>query len=234
MDTSEGTTVYRSSIPYEAARINAAAVYCSDGRVGDQIDEFLHQGLGLPRYDRLACPGGPVALAGRLLAFWESRGVAEQLRFLVEVHEVREVVLIAHEGCAYYGERLHLDPAAAESEQRADLLTAASAVQRIQPTLEVAGFFARREEAAVAYELVFASKGLDLRLRALPPVVRAAAQAPVAPTSAPVGPAAMPAAPTSPLERLLSAAARPEPQWTSATRGRAGAGAPRTGTPGRR
>ena len=106
MDDSGGGWVYRSPVPYEAARINAAAVYCSDGRIGDHMDEFLHQGLALPRYDRVACPGGPVALAGRLLAFWESRGVLEQLRFLVRVHEVRQVVLIAHGGCAYYQERL--------------------------------------------------------------------------------------------------------------------------------
>ena len=54
-----------SSLPYEAARIYAAAVYCSDGRIGDHVDDFLHNGLGLPRYDRVACPGGPVALSGR-------------------------------------------------------------------------------------------------------------------------------------------------------------------------
>ena len=45
MDDSGGGRVYRSPIPYETARINAAAVYCSDGRIGDHMDEFLHQGL---------------------------------------------------------------------------------------------------------------------------------------------------------------------------------------------
>lgn len=33
--------VYQSPTPYDEARIHAAAVYCSDGRVGDQVDEFL-------------------------------------------------------------------------------------------------------------------------------------------------------------------------------------------------
>jgi hypothetical protein len=37
--------IYESPTPYEAARIHAAAIYCSDGRVGEQIDEFLHQRL---------------------------------------------------------------------------------------------------------------------------------------------------------------------------------------------
>jgi hypothetical protein len=156
---------YKSAIPYEAARINAAAVYCSDGRIGDHIDDFLHQGLGLPRYDRVACPGGPVALAGRLLAFWEARGVEEQLRFLIRVHEVGQVVLIAHGGCAYYRDRLAVDPKAVEPEQRADLTAAGATVQRLEPTVEIAAFFARVTGAEVAFERVFAAAGLDGRRR---------------------------------------------------------------------
>ena len=48
-----------STIGWDQARIRAASIYCSDGRFGEQMDEFLHQGLGLPRYDRIAVPGGP-------------------------------------------------------------------------------------------------------------------------------------------------------------------------------
>lgn len=42
----------------------AVAVYCSDSRYGNHPDEFLRPHLGLPRYDRLALPGGPA---------WQSR-----------------------------------------------------------------------------------------------------------------------------------------------------------------
>ncbi len=161
--------VYRSPIPFESARIHAAAVYCSDGRIGDHMDDFLHQGLTLPRYDRVACPGGPVALAGRLPAFWESRGVADQLRFLVEVHDVHQVVLIAHGGCAYYGQRLGMDPATAEMEQREDLSRAASAVQRIDAALEVSAFFAHVDGTTLSYEPVFASEHIASQLRKLAP-----------------------------------------------------------------
>jgi hypothetical protein len=156
---------YQSSIPYESVRINAAAVYCSDGRIGDHIDDFLHHGFGLPRYDRLACPGGPAALAGRLMAFWEGRGVEEQLRFLVRAHDVGQVVLIAHAGCAYYRERLGIAPAAAESEQRADLESAGAAVQRIRPEIEVAAVFTHIEGTRVSFERLFATAGMDSRLR---------------------------------------------------------------------
>ncbi len=157
----------RIAIPYEAVRINAAAVYCSDGRIGDHMDEFLHNRLGLPRYDRLACPGGPVALAGRLMAFWEARGVLDQLRFLIEVHEVRQVVLIAHAGCAYYSRRLRLAPAETEERQREDLQNAASAVRRIDGSIDVAGFFAHVLGSEVWCEPVFASEPVQSRLREL-------------------------------------------------------------------
>jgi hypothetical protein len=157
--------VYDSVVPYEAARIHAAAVYCSDGRIGNQIDDFLQQGLRLPRYDRVACPGGPVALAGTLGAFWEARGVEDQLRFLVRVHDLQHVLLIAHAGCAYYGLRLGLAPEEAPRRQRADLTQAADAVQRVEPNLEVAGFFAHLDGPRVWFERLFATEGIDTRLR---------------------------------------------------------------------
>jgi hypothetical protein len=143
---------YVSVVPYEQERVHAAAVYCSDGRLGDHVDDFLHNGLGLPRYDRVACPGGPVGLAGRLTAFWETRGVDEQLRFLARVHEIHKVVLIAHAGCAYYSQRLSLAPDRVEAEQRDDLRKAVWAVQRIVTGIEVAPFFAHVLGAEVAFE----------------------------------------------------------------------------------
>jgi len=55
--------VFISPTPFDENRVRAAAVYCSDGRFGEQMDEFLHAGLSLPRYDRVAVPGG-AALTG--------------------------------------------------------------------------------------------------------------------------------------------------------------------------
>jgi hypothetical protein len=148
----EGT--YTSATPYEEARVGAAALYCSDGRLGDHTDEFLHQSLSLPRYDRLACPGGPVALAGRLLAFWECRGVENQLRLLVQLHQLRTLVLIAHDGCAFYRDRLGLAPARVEGEQRADLVRAAAAAVNLGPALAVSCWYARRVDGRVRFEPV--------------------------------------------------------------------------------
>jgi hypothetical protein len=131
-----------SSLPYEAERVNAAAVYCSDGRIGDHVDDFLHHGLGLPRYDRVACPGGPVALSGRFQAFWDARGTEEQLRFLAQVHDVRTVVLIAHAPCAYYLKRLSIPSDRLDPEQRDDLKKATATVYRLMPASKVKCYLA--------------------------------------------------------------------------------------------
>jgi hypothetical protein len=138
-------------VPYIGDRIFAAAVYCSDGRIGDQVDDFLHHGLGFPRYDRLACPGGPVVLSGRPAAYWDSRGIEEQLRFLGQVHDVRKVVLIAHEGCAYYLRRLSIAADSAEREMRDDLHRATMTVSRLIPNAMVLRYLVHREGQEISF-----------------------------------------------------------------------------------
>jgi len=144
--------IYESPPPYEQERIHAAAVYCSDGRVGEQIDDFLHHGLHLPRYDRVAVPGGPACLAGNLVTFQEARGVEDAIRFLIRVHDLHEVVLIAHEGCAYYRERLGVSDASLLAEQRQDLEKAIRAVHRFQDGLRVEAFLARTAGSRIRFQ----------------------------------------------------------------------------------
>jgi hypothetical protein len=146
--------IYESPTPYEAARIHAAAIYCSDGRVGEQIDEFLHLGLGLPRYDRLALPGGPACLSGSLAAFLEARALEDALRFLIRVHDLSQVVLIAHEGCAYYRERLGVPEARVVAEQREDLRKALRSVPRLADGLGAKAFLARVAASRISFEPV--------------------------------------------------------------------------------
>src|SRR4051794_30188029 len=76
----ESAAPYTSRLPFDARRVGAAAVYCSDGRFGEQMDEFLHDGLGLPRYDRVAVPGGAACIAGHTKAIWEEGSMERQLR----------------------------------------------------------------------------------------------------------------------------------------------------------
>ncbi|MFP6763325.1 MAG: carbonic anhydrase [Planctomycetaceae bacterium] len=144
MHTDDSEVFYESSIPFDTNRIRAAAVYCSDGRFGEQFDELMHHALDLPRYDRLAVPGGSACLARHFATYREEEGVAEQLRFLVNVHALERVVLIAHEHCAFYTDRLQISALQLESQQHEDMLKAIKRVHTIGPGLDVQAFFARR------------------------------------------------------------------------------------------
>ncbi len=128
---------YESTVPFDPRRIRAAAVYCSDGRLGSQFDDFMQTALQLPRYDRLAIPGGAACLASHFAAYREEEGVAEQLRFLVRVHGLQRVVLIAHEDCAFYTQRLNVSALQMESQQRDDLHRALRRVRQLDRDLEV-------------------------------------------------------------------------------------------------
>jgi hypothetical protein len=143
---------YLSPYPFDANRIRAAAVYCSDGRYGEHFDDLLQNALQLPRYDRLAVPGGAACLAGHFHAYREEEGVAEQLRFLVQIHDVRRIVLIAHQDCAYYSTWLKVPPLQVESKQREDLVKAIRHVRRLGGDIDVQAFFARRDGNRILFE----------------------------------------------------------------------------------
>jgi hypothetical protein len=140
----DAATVFESSVRFDENRIRAAAIYCSDGRFGEQIDDFLHNGLQLPRCDRLVVPGGPAALAGHFLAFREEDALAEQMRFLIRVHDLQRFVLIAHQGCAFYSEQLHVPQAQIESRQRDDLKAAIERLRSLSRRMAIDAFFARK------------------------------------------------------------------------------------------
>ena len=145
MNAEGKTSFYESSVPFDAAWVRAAAVYCSDGRFGEQFDELMQVGLGLPGYDRLAVPGGAACLARHFAIYREEEGVSEQLRFLVQVHGLERVVLIAHEDCAFYSKRLNVSPLQLESQQHEDMQKAVQRVRSIGPNLLVEAFFARKK-----------------------------------------------------------------------------------------
>jgi hypothetical protein len=144
MNTPEHSAIFQSSQRFDENRIGAAAVYCSDGRFGEQFDDFLHNALKLPRYDRLAVPGGAACLTGQCVSFWEEEALIEQLRFLIKVHGIERAVLIAHQGCAFYTERLRISPSQLEIQQREDMKTAVRRVRSLAANLAVDAFFARK------------------------------------------------------------------------------------------
>lgn len=141
-----------SDVPFEAERIGAAAVYCSDGRFGDQIDEFLHSGLGFPRYDRVAVPGGPASLADHMIAMRERAALERQVRFLVEAHELHRLILIAHQDCAFY--RLVRLRGSLEQQQVDDLARAADRIRGYAPHVGIEAYFALKMTGRVWFEPV--------------------------------------------------------------------------------
>jgi len=154
MPDSDSIDVFESPIAFEEQRIQAAAVYCSDGRYGEQFDDLLHDVLRLPRYDRLAVPGGAACLARHFKVYREEEGVIEQLRFLIDTHDLERVVLIAHQDCGFYLKRLEVSPLQLESQQREDMAKAVGRVQQLARHLQVEAFFARRHRNKVRFERV--------------------------------------------------------------------------------
>jgi len=143
---------FASQIPFDEHRVGAAAVYCSDGRYGEQMDEFLHTGLGLPRYDRLALPGGAACLAGYLMtSYHEKLALERELEFLIKAHELRRVVLIAHQGCGFYKD-MWTSGRTVEQQQAADLRQAAEQIRSSNRGLSVEAYFGRRVEGRVVFE----------------------------------------------------------------------------------
>ena len=145
---------YRSTVPYESERIHGAAIYCSDGRVGEHFDDFLQNALKLPRYDRIAIPGGPGCLAGYPQARVEEQGVVDEIQFLVEAHKLERIVLIQHMGCAFYHARLTVREQSAEQLQKADLARAAFVVRHATGLEDIEGYFARRTPEGIVFEQV--------------------------------------------------------------------------------
>jgi hypothetical protein len=143
--------LYIAKTPFNVDRMPAAAIYCSDGRYGEQMDEFLHQSLRLPRYDRVAIPGGAAALAEHMHAYAEGSALKRQIRFLIESHELTRIVLIAHQDCGFY-KHAWLAGRKLVDQQHADLQKAAEKLRSWHTDLQVDAFYAHKSSGNVTFE----------------------------------------------------------------------------------
>jgi hypothetical protein len=152
-------SIFTSTASFDPIRVHGVAIYCSDGRYGDAVDEFLHLHLGLPNYDRLVLAGGVAWLSYRSSASLIQYGlVRDQTDFLVEAHRLRRAVLIAHYGCAYYLHRYGGDADSVLPTQLLDLRDAASTLRAWYSSLQVEIYLAHPKEGHVEFSLV-ADKG---------------------------------------------------------------------------
>jgi hypothetical protein len=105
-------------------------VACSDGRLQEQTDEFLHQNLGLAGFDRFYVPGGGGALASSGRDFLRASQLRRECSYLIELHEISRVILLfhgpsasgpAHAVCADYKRKLPwASPEMLSDQQRRD------------------------------------------------------------------------------------------------------------------
>jgi len=135
-------------------RINALALYCSDGRWGEAFDEFCHRHLQIPRYDRWAVPGGPACITALAEDPALLRATRTQLDFLVKAHELERIVLITHYGCAWYGHRLQRSPDECLAPQTEDIHTASAALRSWYPSLRVEAYLAMRTHEWLSFHLL--------------------------------------------------------------------------------
>jgi hypothetical protein len=88
--------VHHARREWNRTRPRIMVIACSDGRLQEEIDDFLLNHLHIAHYDRLYLPGGPGALA---YSGGETSRTAQQRReclFLIRAHAIRRVVLLFH------------------------------------------------------------------------------------------------------------------------------------------
>ena len=139
---------------FVAEHPHALALYCSDGRFTESVEELARE-LGHARLDTMTLPGGPGLLSMQTAKFGDLDTTRRAASFLVAGHGIRDVVLIAHQGCGYYRARMGTrSPAEIEKAQLADLDTCARELVRAHPALVVHRYYARVVDGRVVFEHV--------------------------------------------------------------------------------
>jgi hypothetical protein len=143
-----------ANTPFSASYPTALAIYCSDGRFTEAVEELLHH-LGHKRLDTLTLPGGPGLLnpwsaGGSVL---DSEHVMRSAQMLIKNHGITEVVLLAHAGCGHYKLRYPLhSPEDIKKSQIADLAVAAKALD--SDALRIHQYWLQPEGDRVHFELL--------------------------------------------------------------------------------
>jgi len=136
---------YHASSKVNRADAEVLVVHCSDHRFHAGILEFLDRGLNLgENYDMLILPGGPqcLTLVEYLPKFaWVGR---RWFRYLVDNHELKRLILIAHQDCGWYESLpLHLHSSSKPRDrQEEDLRRARGSLLQEFPEIVVELYYA--------------------------------------------------------------------------------------------
>jgi hypothetical protein len=133
---------YRSRSIWSPERPQTLVVCCSDGRWHAPILEFVDHEVS-DRADLYAVPGGPAGFDPWNSSFEEARVLHRAFHLFEEHHDLREVWLIQHAGCAYYHVKY---PGQAEAEiaarQIRDLRRASQCIRARSSKLSVRAIMA--------------------------------------------------------------------------------------------
>jgi hypothetical protein len=141
-----------SKIPYEATHPHVLAIYCSDGRFTEAVEDLASH-LGHERIDTLTLPGGPGLLNRWSADYMESDMVSRAAHFLIQGHNIVEVLLLAHEGCGYYKQRHGaLGEEFIAEQQLKDLHEAASELQKAHPGISVQTYMVRPDGKRIRFD----------------------------------------------------------------------------------
>jgi carbonic anhydrase len=145
---------YTAKVPFNAAHPDALAIYCSDGRFTDAVEELLHT-RGHSRLDVVCVPGGPALLDLQSAGFSALEAMRSATSFLIRAHGTKHVVLVSHEGCGYYRDRYRFEsPAEVVRQQHEDLRIAGAWLASTHAPASIALYFARPEGARVGFHEV--------------------------------------------------------------------------------
>ena len=81
---------------WQHERPSALVVACSDGRLQQNLDDFLHNALGIIDYDRLYTPGGGGALAISGSELLRSDAYRHECQFLLKAHQITDIYFMFH------------------------------------------------------------------------------------------------------------------------------------------
>jgi carbonic anhydrase len=139
-------TTFVASEAFVASYPKALALYCSDGRFTQSVEE-LFQRLGRARLDTLTMPGGAGLFNVWLAGFSSSQAMMRAASFLISAHGIEQAILVAHAGCGFY--KSQMQGASAEAirdQQLSDLRLAASVCQERHPALTISLYYAVPEK----------------------------------------------------------------------------------------
>jgi hypothetical protein len=145
---------FLSDTPYDAGHPRALAVYCSDGRFTQAVEDLLRH-LGHARLDTMTMPGGPGLFNTWEASLLEADQARRAAQFLIRGHGIEHVVLLAHAGCGYYRQKYPgRPPAQMRKSQEDDLRVAAREIAKTRAGLRIALYYASAEGGRVRFDPV--------------------------------------------------------------------------------